>query len=79
MEEKTIEKSATALDTTAEKQGHENAVGDNHGVRRDSVQTHPQPTSDALDPLNWTSWRKHSILAVVCFKYWLFTYITTTT
>lgn len=48
-------------------------------VTRDGIQVHPQPTADSLDPLNWTSWRKHSILAIICFKYWLFTYITTTT
>lgn len=48
-------------------------------VTRDGIQVHPQPTGDTLDPLNWSSWRKHSILAIICFRYWLFTYITTTT
>lgn len=50
-----------------------------NAVTRDGIVVHPQPTSDSLDPLNWTSWRKHSILAIICFKYWMFTYITTTT
>lgn len=29
------------------------------------VQLHPQPTTDPLDPLNWTSLRKHCILGIV--------------
>ncbi|PLB44313.1 putative MFS transporter [Aspergillus steynii IBT 23096] len=40
---------------------------------------HPQRTSDPLDPLNWSWMRKHSILGIVMLKYFLFTYITTTT
>ncbi|KAH8427263.1 putative MFS transporter [Aspergillus melleus] len=43
------------------------------------VKIHPQPTSDPLDPLNWSWVRKHSILGIVMLKYFLFTYITTTT
>lgn len=39
----------------------------------------PVRTSDPLDPLNWSGVRKNSILAIVCLKYFLFTYITTTT
>lgn len=32
-----------------------------HGIR-----LHPQPVvSDPLDPLNWSAWRKHTILAIV--------------
>lgn len=30
---------------------------------------HPQPTDDALDPLNWSRTTKHVILAIVMFKY----------
>lgn len=30
---------------------------------------HPQPTSDPLDPLNWSKFRKNSILAIVMLKY----------
>ncbi|KAJ9613355.1 hypothetical protein H2200_003297 [Cladophialophora chaetospira] len=48
-------------------------------VTRDGFRLHPQPTTDPLDPLNWSSFQKHSILAIVMFKYFLFTYITTTT
>ena len=29
------------------------------------VQLHPQPTTDPLDPLNWTPFRKHCILGIV--------------
>lgn len=59
--------------------GDQKPVSGDAAVTRDGIQVHPQPTSDSLDPLNWTSWRKHSILGIICFKYWLFTYITTTT
>ena len=38
-------------------------------VTRDGFRLHPQPTTDPLDPLNWSSFQKHSILAVVMFKY----------
>lgn len=38
-------------------------------VTRDGVRLHPQPTADPLDPLNWSSFQKHSILAIVMFKY----------
>ncbi|OQE18840.1 hypothetical protein PENFLA_c020G09484 [Penicillium flavigenum] len=48
-------------------------------VTRNGVILHPQPTSDPLDPLNWSSLRKHSILAIVMWKYFLFAYLTTTT
>lgn len=37
--------------------------------RRDAVSTHPQPTQDPLDPLNWTWRRKHAILSIVMFMY----------
>ncbi|RMZ81297.1 hypothetical protein DV737_g2573, partial [Chaetothyriales sp. CBS 132003] len=48
-------------------------------ITRDGFRVHPQPTSDPLDPLNWSNIQKHSILAIVMFKYFMFTYITTTT
>ncbi|KAJ5649589.1 Major facilitator superfamily domain general substrate transporter [Penicillium longicatenatum] len=48
-------------------------------INRNGNQLHPQPTSDALDPLNWSKFQKHVILAIVMFKYFLFTYLTTTT
>ena len=30
---------------------------------------HPQPTSDPLDPLNWSRLQKHTILGIVMLKY----------
>ncbi|KAJ5919907.1 Major facilitator superfamily domain general substrate transporter [Penicillium verhagenii] len=48
-------------------------------VTRGGIKLHPQPTSDALDPLNWSNFHKNVILAIVMFKYFLFTYLTTTT
>lgn len=47
-------------------------------VLKDGQPVHPQPTSDPLDPLNWTFARKHAILSIVALKYFLFTYLTTT-
>ena len=36
-----------------------------HGIR-----LHPQPVvSDPLDPLNWSAWRKNTILAIVMSLY----------
>lgn len=29
----------------------------------------PQPTNDSLDPLNWSSIQKHSVLAIIMFKF----------
>ncbi|GIJ99781.1 hypothetical protein Aspvir_003784 [Aspergillus viridinutans] len=48
-------------------------------IEQNGIKIHPQPTSDPLDPLNWSRLEKHTILGVVMFKYFLFTYITTTT
>ncbi|GLA05980.1 hypothetical protein AnigIFM60653_006501 [Aspergillus niger] len=65
-------------------------------VEQHGTHTHPAPTSDPLDPLNWPRWQKHVILGIVMLKcvlpdqsrrthrltmnrYFLFTYITTTT
>ncbi|OGE53086.1 hypothetical protein PENARI_c008G10144 [Penicillium arizonense] len=48
-------------------------------LNKSGIKLHPQPTSDSLDPLNWSSLQKHTILAIVMFKYFLFTYLTTTT
>lgn len=50
-----------------------------HEILKDGVRLHPQPTADPLDPLNWSSFRKHIILAIVMYLYFMFTYITTTT
>ena len=39
----------------------------------------PTPTSDPLDPLNWTKFQKYILISIVCFNYFLFTYLTTAT
>lgn len=33
------------------------------------IKVHPQPTSDPLDPLNWSKLQKNTILGIVMFKY----------
>lgn len=38
-----------------------------HEISKDGVRLHPQPTADPLDPLNWSSFRKHTILAIVMY------------
>ncbi|KAL4974747.1 major facilitator superfamily domain-containing protein [Aspergillus desertorum] len=48
-------------------------------LERNGLRVHPQPTSDPLDPLNWSRLQKHTILGIVMLKYFLFTYLTTTT
>jgi hypothetical protein len=37
-------------------------------ITKAGLVVHPQPTSDPLDPLNWSWMKKHSILAIVMFK-----------
>ena len=37
----------------------------------------PNPTSDPLDPLNWSKGQKYICISIVCFFYFLFTYQTT--
>lgn len=54
-------------------------VGVENIVTRDGFRLHPQPTADPLDPLNWSTFQKHTILGIVMFLYFMFTYITTTT
>lgn len=41
----------------------------NMTTNRDGAGQHPQPTTDPLDPLNWSSFRKHTILGIVMLKY----------
>ena len=48
-------------------------------VVRNGIRLHPQPTTDPLDPLNWSRMQKNTILGITMFKYFLFTYLTTTT
>lgn len=32
---------------------------------KETIPVHPQATTDPLDPLNWTSFKKHTILGIV--------------
>lgn len=45
----------------------------------DGIELIPRPTSDTLDPLNFSKWRKWTALSIVMFMYFLFTFLTTTT
>ncbi|RDW88316.1 MFS transporter-19 [Coleophoma cylindrospora] len=36
----------------------------------------PTPTADALDPLNWSALQKNVCIAIICYGYFLFTYLT---
>ena len=38
------------------------------GVIKNGIKVHPQPTADPLDPLTWSSFKKHTILGIVMFK-----------
>ena len=37
-------------------------------LNQNETKIHPQPTSDALDPLNWSRLQKNSILGIVMLK-----------
>jgi hypothetical protein len=37
----------------------------------------PWPTKDDLDPLNWSRLHKYNVIGIVCFFYFLLTYLTT--
>lgn len=37
-------------------------------LEQNGFKIHPQPTSDPLDPLNWSRLEKHTILGIVMFK-----------
>lgn len=39
-----------------------------HAVDKNGIKLHPQPTSDPLDPLNWSNLQKHTILSAVMLK-----------
>lgn len=45
----------------------EGIINQDHNISKDGVILHPQPTADPLDPLNWSSFRKHTILAIVMY------------
>ncbi|KAL8949561.1 MAG: hypothetical protein Q9222_004335 [Ikaeria aurantiellina] len=59
--------------------GLENGRVEAAEILKDGIRVHPEPTADPLDPLNWSSLKKHTILAIVMYLYFMFTYITTTT
>jgi hypothetical protein len=74
MDEKQIHKSC--LDHSTEDQADviptslENGIqltGD-EAVDKHGTRLHPQPTSDPLDPLNWSTFQKHGILSIVMLK-----------
>ncbi|KAM3424476.1 hypothetical protein BST61_g6480 [Cercospora zeina] len=49
-------------------------------VDKNGFKLFPIPVQgDALDPLNWPTFQKHTILGIVMALYFMFTYITTTT
>ena len=52
----------------SEKAATEHGASEAAIVMRDGVKVHPQPTADPLDPLNWSAWRKNTILGIVMFK-----------
>ncbi|EFQ28962.1 major facilitator superfamily transporter [Colletotrichum graminicola] len=62
---------------------HEHGIGKTTQevtLTKDGFSVHPQPVpGDAMDPLNWSSFQKQTILAIVMALYFMFTYITTTT
>lgn len=79
MGEKELDQSSSTTGTFSSGQEKHYIPEQQTTLVRDGLAVFPHPTSDPLDPLNWSWIRKHSILAIVCFKYFLFTYITTTT
>jgi hypothetical protein len=53
------------LGTTVPSQAADSAHGEVI-LSEDRVVLHPQPVQDdALDPLNWSSFQKHTVLAIV--------------
>lgn len=63
-------KLSSSGDQTPANVGHGAQIAiDAPAVNKNGIKLHPQPTSDALDPLNWSKSQKHVILAIVMFKY----------
>jgi Na+/melibiose symporter-like transporter len=46
---------------------------------KDGIELHPKPTTDPLDPLNFSRAQKLTCLSIVMALYFLFTWITTVT
>ena len=63
------EDSAASANDSNEKSIVDHDAGQTYetAIKKDGVKLHPQPTSDPLDPLNWTGFRKHSILGIVMY------------
>ena len=57
--------------TVSEKQSQSESVSDTNNlpIEQHGMHMHPTPTTDPLDPLNWTRLQKHTILGIVMFKY----------
>ncbi|KAI9371809.1 major facilitator superfamily domain-containing protein [Aspergillus egyptiacus] len=72
--EKKPEKMDSSLQEKASPTVHDTPIIEHNGLP-----VHPQPTADPLDPLNLSWLQKHTILGIVMIKYFLFTYLTTTT
>lgn len=49
------------------KEKQESIIGETFGggLMKNGIRIHPQPTSDPLDPLNWSTLQKFSIVAIV--------------
>lgn len=47
--------------------GSDSSEAEDIGVSKDGMRVHPQPSADPLDPLNWSSLKKHAILAIVMY------------
>ncbi len=62
-------RSHMAQDVNDEKGIMDQDRGDSYDLAasENALKLHPQPTADPLDPLNWTSFRKHTILAIVMY------------
>ena len=67
MEEKRI----GAPHSVDEKQSHDHGYGSisEAACEHNGVELHPQPTDDQLDPLNWSTLQKNTILGIVMLKY----------
>lgn len=46
---------------------HSEGHASDFAVLKDGITTHPLPTADPLDPLNWSFAKKHTILAIVMY------------
>ena len=47
--------------------GNELGQHEDVGISKHGMRVHPQPSADPLDPLNWSKFKKHTILAIVMY------------